>query len=65
MFGLSIFVRDDAGTIFHNYSSYHRGTELLMGAFNSLDLTTKGRNETGGTMSWMRLDGNAAFTSAR
>lgn len=55
MFGLSIFVRDDAGTIFHSYSTYHRGTELLMGAFNWLDLTPKGRNETGGTMSWVRL----------
>lgn len=34
---------------------YHRGTEQLMGAFNWLDLTPKGRNETGGTMSWVRL----------
>lgn len=55
MFGLSIFVRDDAGAIFHSYSTYHRGTELLMGAFNWLDLTPRGRNETAGTMSWVRL----------
>jgi predicted dithiol-disulfide oxidoreductase (DUF899 family) len=55
MFGLSVFVQDDAGDIFHSYSTYHRGTELLMGAFNWLDLTPKGRNETGGTMSWVRL----------
>lgn len=26
-----------------------------MGAFNWLDLAPKGRNETGGTMSWLRL----------
>ena len=55
MFGTSIFVKDDSGAIFHSYSTYHRGTELLMGAFNWLDLAPKGRNETGGTMSWVRL----------
>jgi predicted dithiol-disulfide oxidoreductase (DUF899 family) len=54
MFGLSVFIRDD-GDIFHTYSTYHRGTELLMGAFNWLDLTPRGRNETGGIMSWVRL----------
>lgn len=55
MFGTSIFVQDQKGDIFHSYSTYHRGTELLMGAMNWLDLTPKGRNETDGTMSWMRL----------
>jgi predicted dithiol-disulfide oxidoreductase (DUF899 family) len=55
MFGVSVFVKDEAGDIFHTYSTYHRGTELLMGAFNWLDLVPKGRNETGGTMSWVRL----------
>lgn len=55
MFGLSVFVRDEQGAIFHTYSTYHRGTELLMGAMNWLDLVPKGRNEIGGTMSWVRL----------
>lgn len=55
MFGTSIFVKDESGAIFHSYSTYHRGTELLMGAFNWLDLTPKGRNEGGETMSWVRL----------
>jgi predicted dithiol-disulfide oxidoreductase (DUF899 family) len=55
MFGTSIFVKDENGDIFHSYSAYHRGTELLMGAFNWLDHAPKGRNETGGTMSWVRL----------
>lgn len=55
MFGASIFVKDDSGAIFHSYSTYHRGTELLMGAFNWLDLAPKGRNETDGTMSWVKL----------
>ena len=54
MFGLSVFARDDEGDIFHTYSTYHRGTELLMGAFNWLDLAPKGRNENG-TMSWVKL----------
>jgi len=55
MFGTSTFVQDDAGDVFHSYSTHHRGTELLMGALNWLDLAPKGRNETGGTMSWVRL----------
>lgn len=55
MFGVSIFVKDENGAIFHTYSTYHRGTELLMGAFNWLDLTPKGRNEADGTMSWVKL----------
>ena len=54
MFGVSIFARDGKGDIFHTYSTYHRGTELLMGAFNWLDLAPKGRNENG-TMSWLKL----------
>jgi predicted dithiol-disulfide oxidoreductase (DUF899 family) len=36
----------------HSYSAFHRGSELLMGAFTRLD---KGRDGTGGTMSWVRL----------
>jgi predicted dithiol-disulfide oxidoreductase (DUF899 family) len=55
MFGVSIFAKDDDGNIFHTYSTYHRGVELLAGAFNWLDLTPKGRNEGDGTMSWVRL----------
>lgn len=55
MFGVSIFAKDEGGAIFHTYSTYHRGTELLMGAFNWLDLAPKGRNESDGTMSWVRL----------
>ena len=54
MFGVSIFVQDDSGAIFHTYSTYHRGIELLMGALNWLDLTPRGRNETRGPMSWVR-----------
>lgn len=54
MFGLSVFAKDEEGNIYHTYSTYHRGTELLMGALNWLDLVPKGRNENG-TMSWVKL----------
>ena len=55
MHGTSIFARDDSGQVFHTYSTYHRGDELMIGAFNWLDLAPKGRNETEGTMSWVKL----------
>ena len=55
MFGVSVFAKDEQGGIFHTYSTYHRGTELLMGAFNWLDLAPRGRNENGDTMSWVKL----------
>lgn len=55
MFGVSIFAKDADGGIFHTYSTYHRGVELLVGAFNWLDLVPKGRNEDAGIMSWVRL----------
>ncbi len=53
MFGVSIFVKDNGG-IFHSYSTYHRGAELLIGAFNWLDLVPSGRHESAGTMNWVR-----------
>lgn len=61
MFGTSIFARDGSGDIFHTYSTYHRGNELLMGAFMWLDLVPKGRNEADGVMSWVKL--NDEYTS--
>ena len=54
MFGVSIFVKGEGGAIFHSYSTYHRGAELLIGAFNWLDLIPKGRNESAGPMNWVR-----------
>ena len=44
--GISVFYKDDNGDIFHTYSSYARGGDILLGAYNYLDLTPKGRNET-------------------
>lgn len=51
--GTSVFAKDDAEAVFHTYSCYARGDEPLIGAFQFLDLTPKGRNETS-VMSWVR-----------
>ena len=42
--GLSVFLRDDTN-VFHTYSTYARGTDLLAGTYNYLDLTALGRQE--------------------
>jgi len=53
--GISVFYKDDAGQIFHTYSTYRRGVEVMMGTYNLLDLTSKGRDEEpGGGMAWVR-----------
>jgi predicted dithiol-disulfide oxidoreductase (DUF899 family) len=44
--GLSVFAKDEAGHVFHTYSTYARGLEELVGAFMFLDRAPKGRNET-------------------
>jgi predicted dithiol-disulfide oxidoreductase (DUF899 family) len=54
--GASVFAKDAAGEVFHTYSSYARGLDILMGSYNFLDLVPKGRDEDGlpFTMSWVR-----------
>jgi predicted dithiol-disulfide oxidoreductase (DUF899 family) len=54
--GISVFYKDDAGDVFHTYSTYGRGVEVMMGAYNLLDLTPKGRDEDrlSFTMEWVR-----------
>jgi predicted dithiol-disulfide oxidoreductase (DUF899 family) len=61
--GTSVFYKDANGDIFHTYSSYARGGDLLIGAHNWLDLTPKGRNETT-TMDWMRRHDEYEDTAA-
>ena len=60
--GLSVFLRDGDG-IYHTYSTYARGTDLLVGTYNYLDLTALGRQEDweeprgrsdGPFMAWLR-----------
>lgn len=51
--GLSAFQKDEAGNIFHTYSSYTRGLEEFIGTLMILDRAPKGRNENG-TMDFVR-----------
>jgi predicted dithiol-disulfide oxidoreductase (DUF899 family) len=43
--GASVFFKDPEGRIFHTYSTYARGLDMLIGAYHYLDLTPKGRDE--------------------
>jgi len=52
--GLSVFYKDEAGAIYHTYSTYERGLDILIGAYNWIDLTPVGRNEKDGMGDWMR-----------
>jgi predicted dithiol-disulfide oxidoreductase (DUF899 family) len=53
--GLSVFYKDANGDIFHSYSTYARGLDILVGAYNFLDLVPKGRGENPeSTMDWVR-----------
>lgn len=45
--GISVFAKDDAAKIFHTYSTYSRGVDIVNGAYNYIDLTPKGRDEAG------------------
>jgi len=53
--GLSAFVTD-GGAIYHTYSAYARGLDILVGAYNFLDLAPKGRDEGGlpWSMAWVK-----------
>ena len=53
--GLSVFSKRD-GEIYHSYSSYARGLDILLPTYNLLDLTPKGRDEAGlpWPMAWVR-----------
>ena len=53
--GLSVFYKNSAGEIFHTYSTYARGLDILVGAYNFLDFAPKGRDEEGlkHSMAWV------------
>ena len=54
--GASVFFKDTKGEIYHTYSTYARGLDILVGTYNFLDLAPKGRDEDGlaHTMAWVR-----------
>ena len=55
--GISVFCRDEAGNIFHTYSCFARGLDMMNAAYHYLDLTPLGRHEEGlpYPMDWVRL----------
>src|SRR5579863_3153735 len=56
MSGRSVFYKNEAGEIFHTYSSFARGGELFLNGYSFLDITPKGRDETinGNLTDWVR-----------
>src|SRR5437867_5405858 len=53
--GTSVFYKDVAGNIFHTYSSYGRGLDILIGAYNWLDVAPQGRDEAALPFTMARL----------
>jgi predicted dithiol-disulfide oxidoreductase (DUF899 family) len=56
MQGVSVFHRDAGGQVFHTYSTYSRGIDMLNSAYHYLDFVPKGRDESGhdNTQFWVR-----------
>jgi predicted dithiol-disulfide oxidoreductase (DUF899 family) len=54
--GISVFYKDPSDKIFHTYSAYERGIDILNNTYNYLDLVPKGRDEDGYDfpMAWVR-----------
>ena len=52
--GASVFTKDESGNVFHTYSAYARGIDLVNTAYNYLDLVPKGRDEDGRGAFWVR-----------
>jgi predicted dithiol-disulfide oxidoreductase (DUF899 family) len=55
--GISVFYRDESGAVFHTYSTFARGLDMMNAAYQYLDLTPLGRHEDGlpYPMDWVRL----------
>ena len=45
MVGISVFFKDDSGSICHTYSAYSCGVDMVNGAYHYIDLVPKGRDE--------------------
>jgi len=55
--GVSVFAKDAGGAVFHTYSAFSRGIDMLNTAYNYLDLVPKGRDEDhlAHKMDWVKL----------
>ncbi len=54
--GISVFYKDDAGAVYHTYSTYARGIDMVNTTYQFLDLVPKGRDEDKPNVpqSWVR-----------
>ncbi len=54
--GISVFYKNEQGDVFHTYSCYARGLDMLNGAYHYIDLVPKGRDEDAlpYSMAWLR-----------
>jgi predicted dithiol-disulfide oxidoreductase (DUF899 family) len=53
--GASVFYKDSKGAVFHTYSCYARGIDMLNGTYHVLDMVPKGRDEDpDDSQSWVR-----------
>jgi predicted dithiol-disulfide oxidoreductase (DUF899 family) len=52
--GVSVFYKDEIGSVFHTYSAYARGIDMLNVAYHYLDIVPKGRDEAGIGPDWVR-----------
>jgi hypothetical protein len=52
--GVSVFYKDDSRKLFHTYSTYARGIDLLNTAYHYIDLVPKGRDEGSRSQYWVR-----------
>ncbi len=52
--GISVFYKDADGKIYHTYSTYERGLDMLNVAYHYMDLVPKGRDEGNTGVSWLR-----------
>ena len=65
--GVSVFARDESGAVYHTYSCFGRGDEGAVGTYFYLDLTPKGRDETGphrNLMDWVRHHDKYGFNGS-
>ena len=54
--GVSVFVKDEDGSVYRTYASFGRGDETILAVYGWLDMAPKGRNETrnGNLMDWVK-----------
>ena len=50
--GISVFSKDESGAVFHPYSCYARGVDMMNATYHYLDLTPRGRDEDG--LEWVQ-----------